>query len=215
MYFKSLAPEKIIPILEKYKEKNNEYPSTMIIRRLRSGSESFFPSIRWIQDRGGIIWFYKLLGLDYTDARTGSRRSQVAIAASKKSQSVDVLFSKRLVKRYGEANVHWQSPYNKGMSLHRSDFRVYKKDGKSFFIDLFFPRDIESLIGCVNIKLRKLKEAQVSSSIPIYFVSCNEECTNQYYIDKYIENRKSPLPENVRIFHLPKAYSVLDLYSMV
>lgn len=197
---------KIIKILEEFKLKNKEYPTSHDIDSLKEKHPHIFPSSRNIQRHGGIIVFYNSLGLHYIDARTGIRRAKVATDAIKKSQSLDMEFSKRLVGKYGRSNVHLQSPYNsEGKTLHRSDFKVYKPDGSIFFIDLFFAQDMNSLMGCVNLKVKKLKLVEVEDSAPIYFISCNEEWTSPHSIKEYLLSKKNKWPVNIHLIHISEA----------
>jgi hypothetical protein len=204
-YFKELDADKVRKVFEEYKSKHNEYPTTNAIKKLCASKENrgVIPSIKWIQRKGGIIPFYQLLGLHYTDARTGARRGAIATSANKKSQSLDVKLSKQFIEKFGESNVHWQSPYNsRGISLHRSDFKIYRKDGSYFFVDLFFPQDMDSLQGCVNSKIKKLSIASVEKGVKVYFICCNGEDTSPYTLDYYVRHRKTPMPDNVHLIHI-------------
>lgn len=207
--FKTLDPNIVKPIIEAYRKTKGEYPTSNALDKLRTGNTQSFPSIRWIQRHGGIINFYRSLGIEYSDARTGARRSSIATSANKKSQSNDVDFSRWLVATFGESNVHWQSPYNKGVSGHRSDFRVYTKTS-SFFVDLFFPQDIESLMGCVNIKIKKLSTIPVEPNINIYFVCCNNDTIDPYLVSRYIQSRKNPVPPNIHLVHVSEIKDVIQ-----
>lgn len=207
----NIDKEKVKKVFEAYKRKVGEYPTTNDIGRLKVNHPAV-PTAKWIQRHGGLIRFYNSLGLYYVDARTGLRRAGVAISSIKKSQSKDLLFSKALVEKFGESNVHWQSPYNKGLTLHRSDFRVYKPDGSFFFIDLFFPKDMDSFQGCVGIKVRKLEKISVDQNAPIFFVSCNDDgATPQHEIDRYISSRKTPLLPNLKLMHIDKAFDFIKM----
>lgn len=205
-YITSLDKPTVIAILKKFKTKHGEYPTTNEMKKLTAANRGVIPSIKWIQNSGGIIEFYRSLGLNYTDARTGARRGNVAMVANKKSQSLDTEFSKQLVDMFGESNVHWQAPYNKGKTLHRSDFKVYKKDGTFFFIDLFFPKDEESFAGCVNLKLKKLAQIEIEKNAPVYFISCNEETTSPYTVYHFIKVRKTSIRENIKLIHISEAF---------
>lgn len=203
----TLNKEKVTKVLEEYKTKNGEYPTTNTINKIRG----VLPTSKWIQRRGGIIQFYNSLGLHYIDARTGIRRAKVANDANRKSQSNDLALSKALVSTYGERNVHWQSPYNKGLTMHRSDFRIYKQNGDFFFIDLFFPKDMDSFVGCVNMKLKKLSKIEIEKNASIYFISCNMEYTNPETIRCFIKTRKTEIPRNIHLIHLSEASGIFGL----
>lgn len=206
-YFRrdSLDKTKIVPILEEYRRSTGSYPMTNEFKQLKKIHKEIFPSVKWIQNKGGIVVFYRSLGIEYLDARTGVRRSDVAKNANKKSQSLDVTFSELLVEKYGEKNVHWQALYNKGLTLHRSDFKVYKPDGTFFFIDLFFPKDVDSLVGCVNLKIKKLSKVKIDKSAPIYFISCNEVDISPSQVERYLLSRKNPIPKNITVLHIKDA----------
>ncbi len=193
----------MIALVTAFKNEHGEYPTTR-----QCESISSLPNAKWIQRHGGIINFYRSLGLHYTDARTGARRSLIATSANKKSQSLDTIFAAALVKRYKESNIHWQSPYNKGLTLHRSDFKVFHK-GAFFFVDLFFPQDMDSFAGCVNSKLKKLSQIKIEDNAPVYLISCNQEFTTSRSVADFVAVRKIPIPSNIHIMHIDDALKTI------
>ena len=71
------------------------------------------------------------------------------------------------------------------------DFKVYAENGKQLHIDLFFPKDRNSFMTCVNAKIKKF-------NTPIYWgetfiVNMNE------VIDSSISGRSKTLPENIKV----------------
>ena len=195
----------MIALVTAFKNEHGQLPTTHEINSIEG-----LPSSKWVQRHGGIINFYRSLGLPYEDARTGARRAANAFSGNLRSQSNDISFSQQLVNRYGESNVHWQSPYNKGETLHRSDFKVFTSPKKFFFVDLFFAKDMNSLAGCLNLKLKKLSKINIDKSAPIYLIACNSEYVNPDSVREFVKNRKTKVPRNIRILHISETEPLID-----
>jgi hypothetical protein len=157
------------------------------------------PHIRVVQRKGGIIKFYSLLGLAYTDQRTGELRAQVTLLGNHRAYANQNQLYKELVKKFKEQNVHQQSPYPTDTpTLKRADFRVYTRS-RNFSVDVFYPSDMDSLRGCVGIKLKSLATIELKKDHIVYFVVMNEEGINRWSINEYLKKRHSPLPPYVKL----------------
>lgn len=167
---------------------------------------------RSVQRNGGIVKFYESMGVEYTKKSQGSVRALVAQKANEFAYHSENDFYKELVALFGEVSIHRQSPYvARKKNLCRSDFKVYPKTGKPFFVDVFSASDAHNFTGCVNIKLRKLKDLGVDTSMDIYFVSLNEEFVTPFSIDHYLTHRKAPLPRHFKVHTRTDALKVFSL----
>ena len=181
----------MIQILEEYKAKRGHYPGSKDFKNVKG-----LPNIRQVERRGGIEHFYKQLGIVYTK----QSRGQVRANANDYAYYSENDFYNDLTPLFGEVAVHRQSPYStKSKTLCRSDFKIYPANKEPFFIDVFSASDMHNFSGCVNIKLRKLASLNPINH-SIYMVSLNEEFVNEHAINYYINHRKTPLPQNIRIF---------------
>lgn len=184
-----IIKKNITEFIEKFTKKNNKAPTYTDFE-----DEKEIPTIRTIQRKFGGL---KAFGIDN---RTGQVRSLKAKTSMDISDKLEDRFFTYLVKKFGRKNIHRESPYlDKGKI--RSDFMVFynKDDDSRFTIDIFFPADIKSFAGCVNIKLKKYN----FSLLPhyVFLVNMNKKI-------KDFPNKKDNLPENVKIvsFHDMKKY---------
>ena len=179
---------------EKFKKENNHYPTTTDI-----DNSLYLPSSKTIQRKfGSLLKLRKLIGLPEgeLDHRTGDQRAAALHRFNNQSYIDDVRVYDLLVEKYGEVNVHRQSPYftNK---LHRSDFKIFQDKKEPFFIDIFYPANLRNLTSCLNLKQSKIEKINVTE--PVYFVVMNSDIT-QPQIDTLLSRKKNPLPLNIKVF---------------
>lgn len=190
-YFSSLDDYR--NAFEKFKNENGHYPSAIEI-----DATPYFPNCKTITRKfGGLVKLRSLLNLPNGDIdhRTGERRILVATNKNLLAFNNELELYKLLVQKYGECNVHRQSPYVPDKML-RSDFKLFFPDGQSIFIDTFYPENKRSLSGCVSIKQNKLKN--IDAKQQIYFAVMNKDMS-QEFIDMYVSMKKNKLPENIKV----------------
>ncbi len=172
------------------------YPNIKEIDILSKKYPDFMPTSRTISRHGGIRYFFEnLLDIPFVPASSGEVRSRTAEDINNRANENQGNMTKVLVGMYGKRNVHSQAPYQPSSGL-RSDFKVYA--GRTFFfMDIFYPRDMHSFEGCVRIKLKKIKDLKIKQ--PVLFVSYNEDSIKDSGIKDFIEGRKEPIPDNIKI----------------
>lgn len=178
---------------EDFKTTNGHYPTVQDIDK-----SNYIPSSRTIQRKfGGIKTLRKLIGLadEDIDQRSGTQRLSRITEMGERSFENENEIYKKLCTKYGEKNVHRQSPYNNDR-IFRTDFKVYLPDGTKKCIDVFYPADRISLLGCINSKQKKVEQLETNDII--YFVVMNKEITQQM-INTIIEHKKNKLHSNVII----------------
>ncbi len=201
---KEVTKEKLLT----FKKEHGQFPGVSDLKKILGVDP------RSIQRRGGIVSFYALMSIDYTKKSTGSVRALVAQKANDLAFYDENDFYKDLISLFGEASVHRQSPYvAKNKTLCRSDFKVYPQKGKPFFVDVFSASDMHNFSGCVNIKLRKLKDLYVDTSMDIYFVSLNEEFVSPASIDYFLTHRKTSFPSHIKVLTRTDALKNLAIIS--
>lgn len=152
--------------------------------------------------------FYRLFDIDYMDKRKSKEFSDNRIYIQRRNRIKECEMYKFLLKKFGEVNVHVQSPYFDG-SLMRSDFKVYREDGTFFFVDVFYAKSHNGFLSMINSKhkkninidhqlfyvvmsdLYKSKEGVYSGNKEIMF--------EQETIDEHLKLKKNKMRKNEKV----------------
>jgi hypothetical protein len=179
--------EKISAGFQRFFDEHGHYPTVTEIDAC-----PYLPQTRTLQRRfDGAKAFRGLLGLSVTDYGAGEIRTDMAHKIGKRGLSEEMKVYTRLVDHFGEIFVHAQKPFAGGHK--RVDFFVYAK-GMQFGVDIFYPESYATFTRCINIKERSLVELNF---LMILLVA--NKNLSQPEIDRYVSNRKRPLPQNVVI----------------
>jgi len=186
---------------ENFKIKNGNYPATLDI----TTQNGFSFSAKTIQRRmGGIVNIRKNFGLEITDFTKGSIRADKALASNNKSFIEQEKIYKKLRLIFGEYYIHQQSPYG-DFGRQRSDFKIHHKQGH-LYIDIFYANRYESMVGCINAKLKKFNPDIIWGDIIL--VNTNKLFNDR--IPKLIEQRKTPLPKNIKVMSEQQLFDYLS-----
>lgn len=186
--------DNIKQLIERFNREHGRYPSSYDFDKTE-----YLPNAKYIQrNYGGIIKLKKDLGLSFEehDLRRGLKRSEKArIAMNKSNVDEDELY-KLFIRKFGERNVHRESPYTNSGKI-RSDFIIYyhPKNDERVAIDIFYPENIPSLIGCINHKLNKMDFSKLKYEVLL--VNLNESL--DYILNEKMENKKIRLSSNVKV----------------
>lgn len=184
--------EKIKSGFEQFFKENGRYPTALEIDK-----SAHLPSSRQIQRRlGGLLRIRQIFGLSETNFATGPIRSKTAKNIGQRGLHLEQKIQEILIAHFGEIFVHEQKPFNNYAG--RFDFFVYSKDG-NFGVDVFFPSDFHSFVGCVNMKQRIY--STVLSKIEILLLQMNEDIS-QEVMEKFILTKKKQMPPNLKIMNL-------------
>lgn len=180
--------EKIKMGFEKFFKEYSRYPTVLEI-----DSYKHLPSSRQLQRRwqGGVCQLRKELGLKITNFANGEQRSKIATFINKRGTDKERQIQKILIEYFGEICVHEQKPFNNYSG--RFDFLVYAQD-KKFAIDVFYPIDKFSFIGCLNSKQHLYKNIDFD----IILLQMNEDIS-QEYINEFSKNKKNQLLKNFKV----------------
>ena len=180
------TPESLRPFFDQFFSETGHYPTIPEIDAC-----PYFPSARFIQRTfGGLPALRTALNLPDTDYRTGPLRSLVARQANERAYLNEDLLYEYLRSLFGKMYVHRES-YT-GNDRNRADFNVFHSSGE-FLVDVFYPSNRRSLLGCLNIKLKKYS---ISKNNPkVIFVEMNESISQEEK-DLWLSRRKSSLPKN-------------------
>ena len=202
--FKSLDDYK--NAFNKFKNENGHFPNSHEI-----DETPYLPSSRTIQRKfsGGLREIRSLIGLDEIDHRVGEQRSSCLRVFLNNSINIENEIYIKFLEYYSPEKVHRQEPYSKIIkNMARSDWGIYNHD-RHFYIDIFTPKDIHSLQGCVLAKLRKFKKFNITSEV--YLVIGNPEMNEEWVIkNKKVQNLISRLPSHVKIIPLNKCLSLIE-----
>lgn len=184
--------EKIKEGFEKFYKEYNRYPTAHEI-----DSYSYLPSSRQIQRKyGGLPKIRKALNLsgpsDFTKGPYSSQRARKIGARDNKFGQV---VYKYLINHFGEGFVH-RKYFFVDDKRTQTDFYIYYDKG-TFSVDIFYPKDIKSLIGCINSKLKTYK-SQIMLEYQVIFLMMNDDI-NDEEIKRALSQKKNPLHKNQHI----------------
>lgn len=178
---------------EKFRLDSGRYPTATDIDKI-----PYLPTSRTIQRKfGGLKELRKLIGLsgDDLDQRSGAQRATVVVEMGLRSFNDENMVYKTLINKYGKQAIHRQAPYC-DTRLLRTDFKIHTPNKSRLFVDIFYPRNKYSLLGCINGKQNKLKSIKLKDQI--IFVVMNKTMT-QGFIDNLVLNKKNQLPPNIKV----------------
>jgi len=193
----------IPPVLNNKKEK-------WTLEKIREGFESFhqetgryptanevnvyphLPAAKTIERKfGGLPQLRQKLGidgpLDFTKGEYSSRRAKLI---NERSNKIEKKIYDELVERFGKPFVHREYFFTDDRRT-RADFYVYGKNIE-FLVDVFYPKDQHSLLGCLNSKLKTY--GNISHMIPsrVIFLMMNRDMKRES-IQELIANKKKKL----------------------
>jgi hypothetical protein len=168
-----------------YKE-HKKYPTSQEV-----DSYPYLPSARSIQrSHGGLVVLRKKLKLaSEVDFRTGTHSSKRAKTINKRSHKIEADVHQILIDRFGVEFVHREFFFTDDRRA-RTDFYVYTEKG-TFCVDVFYPKDKHSLLGCLNSKMRTYKGALQK----IIFLMMNPDISSGE-VKSILENKKNKLANN-------------------
>lgn len=179
---------RILAGFERFFKEFGRYPTAQEIN-----TYEHLPRTRTLQrsGRNGITAVREAFGLPITDYRKGAIRREVSLRISQRGLDEERSLGRLLEARFGKHFVHGQKPI--GTRRRRVDFHVYAV-GYEFDVDIFFPKDYDSFIRCLTIKMRGLEQL----SHDLFFVAANPEITDDM-ARNYIDRRKTPLDPHIHI----------------
>lgn len=148
---------------------------------------------------GGLMKLREKLGLKVLNYSSGETRSLSAGKSIAKVYNDEMVLQQFLCEKFGNRpNVCHQEPYIEFNGHIISDFGVYHSKGH-FFVDIFSPKDIHSLKGCINHKFKKIKNVDIVDDI--FYVVENDHM-EQDVIDVVVSNRINKLSKNIKVLTL-------------
>ena len=152
--------------------------------------ENNLPTLRTIERNfGGITEIRKLYQV-HTDNRTGESRSKIVKEFNERGYIEENKLYKKLRALFKEQFIHRQYPISEN-SKHRADYCLFHKNGK-IIVDVFYPKDQHSFVGCLNSKQRKYPRMNDQ----VIFVFSNDNIENYKQI---VQNKKNKLFVNQSI----------------
>ena len=138
----------------------------------------YLPSSRQIQRAyGGLVALRAQLKLPgqinfTTGAHSTTRARTIGTRANRVEKEIYLL----LIKRFGHRYVHREFMFTDDRRT-RTDFYVYCAHG-NFSIDVFYPKDTRTLVGCLNSKLRTYHPT-IMLQYPVIFLMMNPDITEE------------------------------------
>lgn len=172
--------------LLRFREENGKYPTSIEFDKC-----SYLPAAKTIQRQfGGLVKLRELLNLegpsDFTKGDYSSHRAKQINERSHTQEKIVYDFLKNL---FGTPFVHREYLFDENKKV-RVDFFVYTKTG-NFAVDVFFPKDRASLIGCINAKIRTY-DIKLSIDYPVVFLMMND-AIGFSEMTQVVGSRKKPM----------------------
>ncbi len=182
--------ENIIDGFEYFLELNGHYPGTQEIDGFQ-----YLPTSRTIQRSfGGVVAVKKQLNLKGPHKLSeGETRANKAREADMRAKVYEVEFYNFLISHVPEMRVHEHKIIRPGQTA--CDFFIYTSEKDGFVIDLFYAQDLISMLGVVNIKIKKYLEVKQKT----YFVVVGNENITQSDINSKILNKKNSIPSHIHV----------------
>ncbi len=151
--------------MEKFRLQFGSYPTATEFEDC-----SYLPSARQMQRRfGGMMSLRKTLGLEgQLDLTRGIHSSNRAREINKRSHVKEKEVYDYLVSAFGKPFVHREYLFDEQRRV-RADFLIYTKQGE-FMIDISYPKDLHSLTGCLNAKMRTYDKNLVINHTVIFLM---------------------------------------------
>ncbi len=155
----------------------------------------FLPSSRSLQrSYGGLVNIRtRLFPEEIANFTSGEYRQKIASDTFKRSQAYEEAFHKKLCTYLEEISVHEHKIVRPGNVT--SDFFIYLKPDAGICVDLFYAKDIFSVAGVINIKIKRYKKLEC----PVLFVLLHDGSLDQTKITQLVANRTNPVPAHIRI----------------
>jgi hypothetical protein len=174
---------------EKFYTENGRYPDADEI-----DGYDYLPSSRTIQRaHGGLKQLRSTLGQPLLHA--GEYRSRIQKQSGIRGKELEWKVYQQLAAYFGEEFVHRESPLDERGWL-RFDYVIYTREGKCG-IDIFFAETLTIAQNTIVLKLRQHDNYE-RVDFPVYLVAISDDRIRQEEIDKIVQNKKKPMPGNVR-----------------
>lgn len=190
--------EKINEGLKSFYNEHGHYPTAHEV-----DAYARLPSSRQIQRRfGGLPAIRKKLGLGEENFTRGEYSANRARMINQRAHKVEKEVYSYLIKVFGVEFIHREYFFNDDKRT-RTDFYVYHKAG-TFSIDVFYPKNVRMINGCINSKLISYKGLEIK--YPIIFLMMNEEISKEQ-LDKLMGNKKNKLKSNQSVMTMGELQS--------
>ena len=156
------------------------------------------PSSKQIQRNfGGLVAFRKEYGFGDADLTKGKHSSERARIINQRAYKTEKEVHVYLVSMFGVEYVHREYFFNDDRR-NRTDFYIYHKDG-NFSVDVFYPKNLRMVNGCLNSKLKTYVGTKIEYSI--IFLMMNDSISIEQ-LQKLIKNKKNTLRDNQTVMTL-------------
>jgi hypothetical protein len=174
----------------KFYQEYKRYPTALEI-----DAYEFLPSSRSLQrSYGGLVSIrQRLFPNEIHNFTTGEYRSKVASSTYRRAQDYEETFYDKLCEHFEPIAIHEHKVVRPGRVT--SDFYIYHDDNSGVCLDLFYAKDMFSVAGVINIKIRRYAVLQC----PVVFVLLHDGSLSQARLDAYLVNRKTLLPDNIKV----------------
>ena len=169
----------------------------------------YLPNVKTLERKfGGIINIRKQLNINEFDLRSGAPRSRSAFQVGKRGYISEESIYEKLVRRFHEPYVHYQSRVTLTDKVIRVDFIVYHKNGK-FAVDVFCPsNDYRHFSQNVTMKYIFYKDFPFLIYLCVTNAGIDNEMTN---IRR--KTQKNKIRENIILVSLDEFIITFNKYT--
>lgn len=180
-----------VTIIKDFFVKNGDWPRAQDIPNLSRGLQRRF---------GGLVAFREKHNLGDTNYTTGKYRSKIAKEINIRGNEKEKEVFDFLVEKFSRVNVHREFFFTDDKRC-RADFCIFHKKGK-VIVDCFYPKDVHSLRGCLNVKVRKYINSYPDFlDAPVIFLNLNKDISKET-IDVLVSKKKTPLEKNQSVMNI-------------
>ncbi len=193
--------KKIKDGFEKFYEAHKHHPTATEIDEY-----TFLPSSRQLQRRfGGLPQLRRQLAMGGPEDFTkGAYSSERARTINKRAHALGKKVYAYLVTAFGKPFVHREYFFTDDART-RTDFFIYSQNG-NFSIDVFYPKDLRNLAGCLNSKMKTYRKIPLLQ-YPVIFLMMNEDIREEEIRDLLAHKKNSLLSyQNVMTFSQVKNF---------
>lgn len=184
---KDTSLETLKILFDKFYKDTGHYPTTHEISSLGISAKTLQ------RNYGSLKNLRTLLGLEIIDFTVGKERADKALKSYKISLVEQNRIYNKMLPIFKEYYIHRESPFG-DLARQRSDFKVFHQEG-SFYVDVYYASDYKTMQGCISAKLKKYNPDMVWGKIILINTNTNTDGIK----NDLIENRKTPLPENITL----------------
>lgn len=179
--------------LKRFFEENERYPTADDIDHC-----PYLPTSRTIQRKfSGLVALRKEFGLEVENFTKGASRKKIMETVTPRADATERKIHQYLIETFGTPFVHREYMFRDDRRT-RTDFFIFCKKG-NFSVDVFYPKNIKTMIGCINSKMKTYND-DIMLQYPVIFLQMNDEISRES-VDLFLSRKKNKLHSYQKIMN--------------